>query len=464
MSSTLGFSRWRILAVGLVALLAGTGAAAGISNAESGRIVIAEFTDVSPILAGQQVKINGVTVGEVGQLQFDPQRKVAEVPLRVDARALPIHSDAKVTVAPVSLLGERFLNLNTGTPGSPELPMNTPIGVEQTGQEADLQNILDTLDDPTAGALAALVTTLGQGTQNNGENIQKTLAALAPAMKDTNQLVGVLSDQNELLGRVIDQVEPVTGALAVDQGRRLDGLVASTTSLLDTTAARDAQLRGTLQELPGTLAAARATLGELAGTAQSTAVTLGNLRPTTDNLVDISRELQRFADSADPALASADPVLDRASELLDQAQPVAAELRAAGPDLQRTVTGAEPIVRDLNGNLGNVLGFIRNWALTTNEKDGLSHYFRASYVLNGDPVTGFVPGGLPDMAPAPAPDATPNQQVNEPAPSQPGPGTAAQPGQDSNTLLQSQPTPESSATGLSPEQEQGALGTLLGGQ
>ena len=62
MSSTLGFSRWRILAVGLVALLAGTGAAAGISNAESGRIVIAEFTDVSPILAGQQVKINGVDV------------------------------------------------------------------------------------------------------------------------------------------------------------------------------------------------------------------------------------------------------------------------------------------------------------------------------------------------------------------------------------------------------------------
>ncbi|OLL74654.1 hypothetical protein Ae168Ps1_3040c [Pseudonocardia sp. Ae168_Ps1] len=126
--------------------------------------------------------------------------------------------------------------------------------------------------------------------------------------------------------------------------------------------------------------------------------------------------------------------------------------------------GAEPIVRDLNGNLGNVLGFIRNWALTTNEKDGLSHYFRASYVANPDAVSGFVPGGLPDLAPAPGPDPSPNPQVNEPAPSGPGPGTAAQPGQDSNTLLQSQPTPESSATGLSPEQEQGALGTLLGGQ
>lgn len=460
----LGFSRWRVLTVALVALVAGTGAAAGIGNAEDGRIVITEFADVSPILSGQQVKINGVTVGEVGEPQFDPERKLAQVPLRVDARALPIHSDATARVAPVSLLGERFIALDTGTPGAPELPMDGVLGVEQTGQDADLQNILDTLDDPTAGSLAALVTTLGQGTANNGENVRDTLAALGPAMTDTDQLVGVLADQNELLGRVVDQVEPVTGALAVDQGRRLDGLVASTTSLLNTTAARDAQLEGTLKELPGTLAAARATLGELTGTAQSTAVTLGNLRPTTDNLVQISQELQRFADSADPALASADPVLDRASELLDQAQPVAAELRAAGPNLERTVDGAEPIVRDLDGNLGNVLGFIRNWALTTNEKDGLSHYFRASYVASPDAVSGFLPGGLPDLAPAPGPDPTPNEQVNEPAPSAPGPGTAAQPGQDSNTLLESQPTPESSATGLSPEQERGALGTLLGGQ
>ncbi|ALL82190.1 hypothetical protein AD017_15205 [Pseudonocardia sp. EC080619-01] len=461
---TLGFSRLRILVIATVAIVAGTGAAAGIGNSEDGRILITEFADVSPILAGQQVKINGVTVGEVGEPQFDPVRKVAQVPLRVDARAMPVHTDATVRVAPVSLLGERFLDLRTGDPAAPELPMDGVIGVDRTGQEEDLQNILDTLDDPTAGSLAALVTTLGQGTANNGENVQKTLAALGPAMTDTDQLVSVLADQNELLGRVVDQVEPVTGAFAVDEGRRLDGLVASTTSLLGTTAARDAQLRGTLQELPGTLAAARATLGELAGTAQSTSVTLGNLRPTTDNLVQISEELHRFADSADPALASADPVLDRASELLDQAQPVAAQLRAAGPDLQRTVDGAEPIVRDLNGNLGNVLGFIRNWALTTNEKDGLSHYFRASYVANPDAVSGFVPGGLPDLAPAPGPDPSPNPQVNEPAPSGPGPGTAAQPGQDSNTLLQSQPTPESSATGLSPEQEQGALGTLLGGQ
>lgn len=462
----LGFPTPRVLVVAAVALLAATGAATGIgSSDQDGRVIMTEIADVSPVLAGQPVKVNGVTVGEVGEPSFLPDRKIALVPLRVDARALPVHTDATARVAPVSLLGERFVALNPGTPAAPELPIDRSLPTAQTGQDADLQNILDTLDDPTAGSLAALVTTLGQGADGNGQNIQKTLAALGPAMTDTDQLVKVLSGQNELLGRVVDQVQPVTGALAADDGRRMDGLVGSANSLLGTTAAKDAQLRSTLQELPGTLTAARTTLGQLAGTAGSTSVTLGNLRPTTDNLVDISTELKRFADSADPALASADPVLDRASELLDQAQPVASELRAAGPDLQQTVAGAKPIVGELNGNLGNVLGFIRNWALTTNQKDGLSHYFRASFVVSPDAASGFLPGGLPNGAPSPGADPSPNPQVNTPAPSRPGQGSAAQPGQDSGgTLLQSQPTPESSATGLTPEQERGAVGTLLGGQ
>ncbi|WP_181781544.1 MlaD family protein, partial [Pseudonocardia pini] len=299
---SMGISKVKIIAVAAVALVAATGAASGLQSAEDdGRVIMAEFADVSPILAGQQVKVKGVTVGEIGEPNYLPDRKLSLVPLHVDARALPVHTDATAKVAPLSLLGERYIDLDPGTAGAPELPRNQSITADRTGQAQDLQDILDTLDDPTAAGLASLVTTLGQGTDGNGENIQMTLAALAPAMGDTNKLVSVLSDQNELLGRVVDQVQPVTSALAADDGRKLDGLVGSAKSLLATTAQRDAQLRATLTELPSTLSAARQTLADLTGTAQSASVTLGNLRPTTDNLVAISQELQAFADSADPA-------------------------------------------------------------------------------------------------------------------------------------------------------------------
>jgi phospholipid/cholesterol/gamma-HCH transport system substrate-binding protein len=454
----------RMVAVAAVAVLAATGAASGLAaSQDSGRVIMAEFTDVSPILAGQQVKVHGVTVGQVGAPSYLPDRKIALVPLHVEAAALPVHTDATAFVAPISLLGERFIDLDTGSADAPVLPVTSAITTRHTGQKQDLQAILDTTDDPTAASLAAMVTTLGQGAEGNGENIRKTLAALAPAMNDTDRLVSVLAEQNELLGGVVDQVTPVTQALAADDGRRLDGLVDSATSLLATTAQRDAQLRSTLEELPSTLASARRTLGDLTGTANAATATLHDIRPLTDNLVAVSDELTTFSNSADPALASADPVLDRASELLDAAQPVAEQLRAAGPDLRTTAAGAAPIVENLRGNLGNVLGFIRNWALTTNQKDGLSHYFRASYVLNPDAVSGNLPGGLPDLAPSPPFNPNPNPKVDR-APGGPIPDVggllAPQPGTPDNAA---QPDAGGSATGLSPDQEQGALGFLMGG-
>lgn len=462
-----GISKARIAAVVAVALFGATGAVSGYASQEStGRVLMAEFTDVSPIIAGQQVKVHGVTVGEVGEPSYDAARKLALVPLHVDASALPVHQDATARVAPVSLLGEVFVDLDTGTPSAPELGLQQPIPATSTGTEENLQAALETLDDPTAASLAALVTTLGEGFHGNGEDVARAITALAPSLRDTDQLVTVLREQNDLLGSVIDRVEPVTTAVAADEGRALDGLVDSATALLDTTAARDAQLRSTLAELPGTLAEAERTLAELTGTSRAATGTLGDLRPTTDNLVEISAELREFSDAAEPALGALNPVLERAEELLAEARPIAAELRLAGPDARSAVDGLEPIATALNGNLGGVFGFIRNWALTTNQKDGLSHYFRAGFVLNPDPVTGFVPGGLADQAPDSMLDPTPDQQQDEPgAIGLPQPALPGPEGQRNNPggLLQGGPEPGGSATGLTPEQEQGAVGFLLGG-
>lgn len=474
----LGQSRVRVAAVALVALFGATGASFGYAaQASSGRVVMAEFTDVSPIVPGQQVKVHGVTVGQVGEPSFDAERGLALVPLYVDASAMPVHDDASASVAPVSLLGERYIDLHTGSPDAPELGLMDAIPATATSQDEDLQAVLDTLDDPTAASLAALVGTLGQGFDNNGEEVQAAITALEPAMTDTDALVRVLAEQNELLGSVVDRVEPVASAVAADGGARLDGLVASATDLLATTAERDAALQGTLAELPGTLTEARTTLDDLSGTATTTAATLQGIRPVTDDLRELSLELQAFADSADPALSSLDGVLERADELLTEARPIAAELRAAGPDLASTLDGLQPVVGDLTGNLGDVFAFIRNWALTTNQRDGLSHYFRAFYVLNPDAVSGYLPGGLADLAPSPGPDATPDDQIDSPAgaggPTGRLPGAEGRPGDlgllggggDSSPRGDGDPPGgnRDGASGLTEEQERGAVGMLLGG-
>jgi phospholipid/cholesterol/gamma-HCH transport system substrate-binding protein len=444
-------SKARVVATALVAVLSCTAAAGSyaVQASQDRVIVIAEFRDASPMLVGNDVKLYGVKVGAVAGMT--EENGIAKVALDLGPEALPIHADARATVRPVSLLGERYMDLNTGSASAPVLKTGDVIPVTQTGQNTDLDEVLNVFDDPTGQSLAAFVAVLGEGMQGNGADLDAAVKALAPAMTKTDEFVKVLQSQNATLNSLVENLEPVARSLAQDNGKTMDSLVASTTSLLNTTSTNVEALNATLSELPGSLAAARNTLGNLADTANDTTPLLRSIRPTTDNLEELSGELSDFSDSADPALEKLVPVLEKGTDMLRAAQPVAAELRAAGPDINNTAKGLRPIVQQLSGNIDNVLNFIRYWALTTNGKDGLSHYFRAHLKYENSTFTGNIPGGPGDSGLGgrdPAPDSG--------QPENPTPGVPS-------GLLQPDRSGDGGVTGLNEKQESGALGFMLGG-
>jgi phospholipid/cholesterol/gamma-HCH transport system substrate-binding protein len=430
------FTGRRAVLVAAVAVL-GTTAATTIGTGPSPATIYADFADASPLIVGNEVKLGGVRVGQVRSIRVRDGR--ARVALRLDPAALPVHRDARVTIRPVSLLGERYVALDRGTPTAPALQDGGVIPVANTGRSVDLDQVLDAVDKPTGKALAALLTTVGEGMNGHGKDVDAAVRALAPAMTDADGLVRLLDQQTDLLTSLVDRVTPVAGALSGEQGKVLDRLVGSADQLLATTAANEEALDDTLSRLPGTLADARRTLSRLAGVAQSTTPTLAGLRPTTDNLTQISSELEQLSDAADPALAGLQPVLSRARELLAQAAPVVATLEQAGPDLRATARGARPIATALSGNIRNVLDFVRLWALTTNGHDGLSHYFRGNFVVTAETLTGPIPGGG-DLLPS----------------------------SDLTGLLPQLPSPKvvedlTDVTGLTSSQEESLLNSLIGG-
>lgn len=448
-------ARLRVTSVVVVALV-GLGwsiVGAGTSDEHASQTVVAQFADASPLLAGNDVKVNGVVVGQVTAMSVVDGH--ADVSFTVDPRALPLHTDATATVRPVSLLGERFLDLGRGTPSAPVLPPGGVIPLAHTHQNADLDQVLDVLDNDTGDALAALVTMLGQGMQGNGTNVADTVKALAPAMTDASGLAQILNQQNATLNQLVDNVEPVAQSLAQDGGRTLDSVVGSAHDLLSTTASRQQQLQATLAQLPATLTEARTTLSELAGTANAAVPVLGDIRPVTDNLQAISDEISRFTESADPALTHAQPVLDKAQVLLDAARPVTQELLAAGPALRGDAASLRALATTLAGNIGDVMNFVRGWALSTNGTDGLAHYFRALVVVDPRILTGILPGN-------PVSGAAQSVTGGTPAPSD-GPGAPAGGPAGALGLLSPQAAPDGGVTGLSQIQESGALQFLLGG-
>lgn len=465
---------------------------AGSSGGEGRLMLVAQFDDASPLLEGNDVRIDGVKVGRVTSMEIVEDG--AEVGLELDAAALPVYRDASVTIRPVSLLGERYVELDPGTPAAQPMPDRGTIAQDRTGASTDLDQVLNVFDEPTGEAMRAMIATLGGGLDGNGKNVTRILQQLAPAMGQTEELAGVLAEQNDVLTRLVTSMDRVVGGLATDQGEALDRLVSTTGRLLDSTAAEDEAFRALVQELPSTLAAARRTLGELEATSEATTPNLRAMRPATESLEEMAGELRAFSEAADPAMAAVNPVLREAEDLLAETRPVAELLRRQAPALQGDAQALDRIVDELAPGFRTIMEFFRGWALSTNSRDGLGHYFRAGFVISPYAVTGnlgesTLPDddvledlGLPDLG-LEVPDLgalLPDLDL----PGLPTDGLVGLlgGGREAGTrdrdregaggggglglplsLLSGRTTAKGGVTGLNREQEQAALGFLLGG-
>lgn len=354
--------------------------------------IVAQFADAGAVIPGNDVKVDGVKVGSISGVEVVDG--VAHLTLSINDSATPVFSDATAVVRPVSLLGERYVDVDRGTPTNDPIPDGGTIPLAQTDRSVDLDEVLNAVDDPTGTALAALITTLGDGMAGNGSNVAETLEVLRPALTETDQLVGLLDDQNALLNTLIEHMAPVTDALGGNGGVDLDALVENTNALLEATAGRVPELEATLRALPATMSTARTALQQIATLSGATTPALSALEPLTSNLVSFSEELQAFADAANPALASLEPVLVEGQSLIDAAGPVIRELRAAAPAAASDAEHLQPIAKELLGNIDHVLNFLRNWALTTNGHDGISHYFRAHVVAGTEDLLGVDLSGV----------------------------------------------------------------------
>ncbi|TKA01044.1 MlaD family protein [Actinacidiphila oryziradicis] len=441
--------------VAVVAVIAVGAVAVADSGGSKNVTVTAMFTDASPLIPGNLVHMDGIDVGQIKSVELRGGQ--AAVTMNIEKSVLPLHDDASATIRPVTLLGERYVDIDRGSDNSPVMSDPQVITVKHTNTSVDLDQVLDSLDDPTSTALAALVTTLGEGVNGQGTNVSQAIKALAPAMENTKQLATILDQQNSVLNQLVDRTTPVAKSLAGKNGQNLDQAVTYAKQLLASVSAQHEAMTAALQQLPSTLQKAQHTLSQVAGVADQATPVLKSAKPVTDNLSQITSELNAFDDSAKPAITSLNPVLDKAKSLLDQAQPVVRDLRNGGPSLVSTSASANRLVGGLSPKITTVMEFVKDWALSTNGRDALSNYFRAFVVTTPKGLLQIPGVGLGGTAPTTTSksgtSATPKASAT-PSPT-PSPSTSS--------LL---PTPsggDNSATGLTPTQENSLLGQILGG-
>ena len=88
------------------------------------------FDSAAGLVAGNPVRLNGVTVGNVLEviLSPDPADRTVRVVYDVDRRAAPrLRKGTRASIKTIGLLGDKYVDLDGGTAEEPEIPIGGQI-------------------------------------------------------------------------------------------------------------------------------------------------------------------------------------------------------------------------------------------------------------------------------------------------------------------------------------------------
>jgi virulence factor Mce-like protein len=203
------------------------------------RHVVAEFPRAISLYKGSDVKILGVAVGKVDEV--DPEGTKVVVKFHYDSK-YKVPADAKAAVISPSIVGDRFIQLTPVYTGGAVMRDNARLGVDRTATPLELDQIFGSITDLTtalgpegankpgpsgSGALTRLLDSTAKNFGGQGVQFNQTLHNLSLLTK-------TLADNKDELFGTVSEVEKFTNTLAKndDTVRQFNDSLASGAQLL----------------------------------------------------------------------------------------------------------------------------------------------------------------------------------------------------------------------------------------
>jgi virulence factor Mce-like protein len=194
---------------------------------------------------GSDVLIAGSRAGTVNSINLAGEHVVVGITL--DPAHSPVHSDAQITMRPKSLLGEEYLDLK---PGSADvLNSGATLPGRSVKLSTDLEDVINTFDQPTREKLRTVLIELGGGVAGRGVATNETIRYGTGDLSDLADITDTIARRDAELERVIQSLDTVTNELAQSDRRvQLGELIKNSDRLLKNLADQDVQLKRALTQ------------------------------------------------------------------------------------------------------------------------------------------------------------------------------------------------------------------------
>jgi phospholipid/cholesterol/gamma-HCH transport system substrate-binding protein len=274
-----------------------------------GYTVTAEFVNAGQLVKGGEVRVGGVAVGTVKQIDVS-QNGLAEVKFDVNNDFAPLRNGTRAIIRPTSLSGiaNRYIDLQLGPQDGGEIPDGGHIGTDDTETAVELDEVFSLFDKDTRSSLQDVIKGQANTFRGRGPELRRGIHYLNPALSTGARLFEELTRDNRLLKRFL-----------VDSG-----------TLVNTLASRRDDLTGVVRNL-------NTTLGALGSQQSALAESVERLPPFLRRANSTFVNLRAALDDVDPLVDAAKPVARRLGPFLSQARPFAADAAPTIRDLSRTI-------------------------------------------------------------------------------------------------------------------------------
>jgi phospholipid/cholesterol/gamma-HCH transport system substrate-binding protein len=271
--------------------------------------VTAEFVNAGQLVKGGEVRVGGVAVGTVKQIDVS-QNGLAEVKFDVNNDFAPLRNGTRAIIRPTSLSGiaNRYIDLQLGPQDGGEIPDGGHIGTDDTETAVELDEVFSLFDKDTRSSLQDVIKGQANTFRGRGPELRRGIHYLNPALSTGARLFEELTRDNRLLKRFL-----------VDSG-----------TLVNTLASRRDDLTGVVRNL-------NTTLGALGSQQSALAESVERLPPFLRRANSTFVNLRAALDDVDPLVDAAKPVARRLGPFLSQARPFAADAAPTIRDLSRTI-------------------------------------------------------------------------------------------------------------------------------
>lgn len=333
------------------------------------------FGEATQLAQEADVRISGVNVGKVKQLQADKRtgRSIATIEMKPEFAPLPVNT--KATLRQKTLVGETYIALTPGSRTAKKIPEGGRLARANVAPTVELDEVLRSFDPQTREALSNWIYQQAVAFNGRGRALSDAIGNLPGFEQEATKLLDTLNTQSAETRAFVRDTGEMLAQLTERDGQ-LRRLIRSSNRVLNVTSRRNRELTASIRALPTFELEAAATVRRLTRFARDTDPLVGDLLPSARDLDATIRELALAAPDLEALMRALGPLEVASRRGLPATTEFLQQLRRFLPEVDRPLAELAPILDGAHLYQSDITAMVANATAATN----------LTYPVNGDPA------------------------------------------------------------------------------